>query len=122
MKHVCDLILSSGSSSYKASPSHPSQKIVQRLKSSKMAEVTEASNVTLRAIFMQLNGIKWDFHSSFGDLRQDIQTTRIELQRDIKIIRDKVDEFRKFLENGWAAVDDNKEKIALHAQEIALLK
>ena len=122
MKRVRDLILSSGSSSDEASPSHPSQKIVQRLKSSKMAEVTEASDVTLRDIFMQLNGIKRDFDSSFGDLRQDIQTTRIELQRDIKIIRDEVDEFKKSLENVWAAVDDDKEKIALHAQEIASLK
>ena len=61
-----------------------------------MAEVTEASDVTLRDIFMQLNGIKRDFDSSFGDLRQDIQTTRIELQRDIKIIRDEVDEFKKW--------------------------
>ena len=111
MKRVRDLILSSGSSSDKASPSHPSQKIVQRSKSSKMAEVTEASDVTLRDIFMQLNGIKWDFDSSFGDLRQDIQTTRIELQRNIKTIRDEVDEFRKSLENVWAAVDDNKEKM-----------
>ena len=87
-----------------------------------MAEVTEASDVTLRDIFMQLNGIKRDFDSGFGDLRQDIQTTRTELQRDIKIIRDEVDEFRKSLENVWAAVDDNKEKIELHAQEIASLK
>ena len=71
---------------------------------------------------MQLNRIKRDFDSSFGDLRQDIQTTRIELQRDIKIIRDEMDEFKKSLENVWAAVDDNKEKIALHAQEIAPLK
>ena len=55
-------------------------------------------------------------------MRQDIQTTRIELQRDIKIVRDEVDEFRKSLENVWAAVDDTKEKIALHAQEIASLK
>ena len=66
-----------------------------------MAEVTEASDVTLRDIFMQLNGIKRDFDSSFGDLRQDIQTTRIQLQRNIKIIRDEVDEFRKSLENVW---------------------
>ena len=87
-----------------------------------MAEVTEASDVTLRDIFMQLNGIKRDFDSRFGDLRQDSQTIRIELQRDIKIIRDEVDEFRKSLENVWAAVDDNKEKIALHAQEIASQK
>ena len=87
-----------------------------------MAEVTEASDVTLRDILMQLNGIKGDFDSSFGDLRQDIQTTRTELQRDIKIVRDEVDEFRKSLENVWAAVDDNKEKFALHAQEIASLK
>ena len=87
-----------------------------------MAEVTEASDVTLRDIFMQLNGIKRDFDSSFGDLRQDIHTTRIQLQRDIKIIRDEVDEFRKSLENVQVAVDDNKEKTALHAQEIALLK
>ena len=122
MKRVHNLILSSGSSSDEASPSHPSQKIVQRSKSSKMVEVTEASDVTLRDIFMQLNGIKWDFDSSFEDLRQDIQTTRIELQRDIKIIRDQVDEFKKSLKNVWAAVDDNKEKIALHAQEIASLK
>ena len=71
---------------------------------------------------MQLNGIKRDFDSSFRDVRQDIQTTRTELQRDTKIIRDEVDEFRKSLENVWAAVDDNKEKIALHAQEIASLK
>ena len=116
------MIPSSGSSSDEASPSHPSQKIVQRSKSSKMAEVTEASDVTLRDIFMQLNGIKRDFDSSLGDLRQDIQTTGIEQQRDIKIIRDKVDEFRKSLENVWAAVDNNKEKIALYAQEIASLK
>ena len=47
-----------------------------------MAEVTEASDVTLRDIFMQLNGIKPDFDSSFGDLRQAMQTTKIELQRD----------------------------------------
>ena len=122
MKRVRDLILSSGSSSDKVSPSHPRQKIVQRSKSSKMAEVTEASDVTLRDIFMQLNGIKRDFGSSFGDLRQDSQTIRIELQRDIKIIRNEVDEFMKSLENVWAAVDDNKEKIALHAQEIASRK
>ena len=122
MKRVRDLILSSGSSSDESSPSHPSQKIVQRSKSSKMAEVTKASDVTLRDIFMQLNGIKWDFDSSFGDLRQDIQTARTELQRDIKIVRDEVDKFWKSLENVWAAVDDNKEKIALHAQEIASLK
>ena len=122
MKYVHDLILSSGSSSDDASPSNPSQKIVQRSKSSKMAEVTEASDVTLRDIFIQLKRIKRDFDSSFGDLRQNIQTTRIELQRDIKITRDEVDEFRKSLENVWAAVDDNKEKIASHAQEIASLK
>ena len=57
MKHVHDFILSSGSSSDEANPSHPSQKIAQRSKSSKMAEVTEASDVTLRDIFMQLNRI-----------------------------------------------------------------
>ena len=122
MKRVRDLILSSGSSSDEASPNHPSQKIVQRSKSSKMAEVTKASDVTLRDIFMQLNGIERDFDSSFGDWRQDIQTTRIELQRDIKIIRDEVDEFKKSLENVWATVDDSKERIALHAQENASLK
>ena len=122
MKRVRDLILSSGSSSDEASPSHPSQNIVQRSKASKMAKVTKASDVTLRDIFMQLKGIKRDFDLSFGDLRQDIQTTRTKLQRDIKIIRDEVDEFSKSLENMWAAVDDNKEKIALHAQEIASLK
>ena len=88
MKRVCDLILSSGSSSDEASPNHPNQKTVQRSKPSKVAKVTEASDVTLRDTFMQLNGIKRDFDSSFGDLRQDIQTTSIELQRDIKIIRD----------------------------------
>ena len=71
---------------------------------------------------MQLNGIKWDLDSSFGDLRPDIQTTRIELQRDIRIIKDEVDEFRKSLENVWATVDDNKEKIKMHAQEIASVK
>ena len=86
MKRVRDWILSSGSSSDEDSPSHPSQKIVQRSKSSEMAEVTEVSDVTLRDIFMELNEIKRDFDSSFGDLRQNIQTTRIELQRDIKII------------------------------------
>ena len=102
MKRVRDFILSSESSSDEAGPSHPSQKIVQGSKSSKMTEVTKASDVTLRDILMQLNGIKRDFDSSSGDLRQDIQTTRIELQRNIKIIRDEVDEFRKSLENVWA--------------------
>ena len=57
MKRVRDLILSSGSSSDEASPSHLSQKIVQRSKSSEMAEVTESSDVTLRDIFMQLRDI-----------------------------------------------------------------
>ena len=122
MKRVRELIISSGSSSDEASPSHPSKKIVQTSKSSKMAEVTEASDVTLRDIFMQLNGIKRNFDSSVGNLRRDIQTTRTELQRDINIIKDEIDEFRKSLENVWNAVDDNKEKIALHAQEIASLK
>ena len=122
MKRVRDLIISSGSSSDEASPSHPSQKILQTSKSSKMAEVTEASDVTLRDIFMQLNGIKRDFDSSVGNLKRDIQTTRTELQRDINIIRDETDEFRKSLENVWDAVDHNKKKIALHAQEIASLK
>ena len=87
-----------------------------------MAEVTEVSDVTLRDVFMQLNGTKQDFDSSFGDLRQDIQTTRIELQKVIEITRDEVDEFRKSLENVWAAVDDNKEKIVFDAQEIVSLK
>ena len=48
MKRVRDFILSSGFSSDEASPCHPSQKIVQRSKLSKMAQVTEASDVTLR--------------------------------------------------------------------------
>ena len=105
-KCIHDLVLSSGSSSDEASPSHPGQKIIQRSKSFNMAKVTEASDVKLRDIFM----------------RQDIQTTRIELQRDIKIIGDEVDEFRKSLENVCDAADNNKEKIALHAQGIASLK
>ena len=42
MKRVRDLILSSGPSSDEASPSRPSQKIVQRSKSSEMAEVIES--------------------------------------------------------------------------------
>ena len=118
MKHVGNLILSSGSSSDEASPSHPSQKIVQRSKSSKMAEVTKASDVTLRDIFMQLNGIKRDFNSSFGDLRQDIQTKRIELHRDIKIIRDEVDEFRKSLENVWLLLMIIRRKLCCMHQKL----
>ena len=48
MKCVHDFILSSGSSSDEASPSHPSKKIIQRSKSSKMAEGTEASDARQR--------------------------------------------------------------------------
>ena len=87
MKRVRDL-LSSGSSSDEYSPSS-SVSSQRTAKANKMA--TGEADITMRDLYVQLNSIKRDFDSNFGSLRMDIETLRLDLQRDIKLIRDDVE-------------------------------
>ena len=106
MKPVRDL-LSSGSSSNEYNPSS-SVSSQRTAKANKMA--TGEAELTIRDLYVQLNSIKRDFDSNFGLFRMDIEILRLELQGDIKLIRDDVEE-----------IEENKSNLSSNGNRIAKL-
>ena len=126
MKRSRDLISSSTSSVEETSPEHPSQRLRQPQKTFKMEgeglDPADVGEVTLKDLFMQLNGIKRDFELSFGNVRQDIVSLRHEVQENIKLLRDEFTEFKVSFDNANVDIENNKERIAQHDKEIAEMR
>ena len=117
MKLVRDL-LSSGSSSDEYSPSS-SVSSQRTAKAHKMA--TGEAEITMRDLYVQLNSIKKNLDSNFGSLRMDIETLRLELQRDIKLIRDDVEGVKISIHKAWEDIEENKSNLSSNGHRIAEL-
>ena len=114
MKRVGDL-LSSGSSSDEYSPSS-SVSSQRTAKANKMA--TGEAEITMRDLYVQLNSIKRDFDSNFGSLRMDIETLRLELQRDIELIRDDVEGVKTSIHKAWEDIEEKKSNLSSNGNRI----
>ena len=66
---------------------------------------TGEAEITTRDLYVQLNSVKRDFDSSFGSFRMDIKTLRLELQRDIKLIRDNVEGVKTSIHKAWEDIE-----------------
>ena len=117
MKRVRDL-LSSGSSSNEYSPSS-SVSSQRTAKANKMA--TGEAAITMRNLYIQLNSIRRGFDSNFGSLRMDIETLRLELQRDVKLIRDNVEGMKTSIHKAWEDIEENKSNLSSNGNCIAEL-
>ena len=84
--------------------------------------VTREAEITMRDLYVQLNSIKRDFDSDFGSLRMDIETFRLELQRDIKLKRDDdVEGVKTSIHKAWEDIEENKSNFISNGNHTAEL-
>ena len=82
---------------------------------------TGEAEITMRDLNVKLNSNERDFDSNFGSLRMDIETLRLELHRDIKLIRDDVEGVKTSIHKAWKDTEENKSNLTSNGNRIVLL-
>ena len=115
-------IISSGSSSDKSptlsKPTRKSRKVADQSN----AEVVDLENISLKALFTQVSSMKRDIDSGLDIIKTNMESLRLEIQHDMKMMRTDIEEDKRSVNRSWEEIEEMKSLMSKRCEDVDVMK
>ena len=115
-------IFSSGSSSDESPTlNNPTRKSTKMADQSN-AEGVELEHISLKDLFTQINSMKRDIDSGLDIIKTNMESLRLEIQHDMKMMRTDIEEVKRSVNRSWEEIEEMKSLMSKQREDVDVMK